>query len=421
MAGKKIVISLLIVLLFLGSSMIMHSSKAQSEVTIGISPIETTVDQGELFNVSIYVQNIPQSANLVGTELRVTWNSSLLAGVNMTEVLYTSNTPAGEEDNIWKIRHVVAADRIDYAYSYLDVNRAVTGGYAPISGSHTVAIITFNATVPTGRTTLHFSKILLGDVDGEPIIWVDATHNINPLNCVIVDGSVNIGNPPPEITVLSPQNVTYSQKNVDLTLRFSEATSWIGYSLDGQANRTASGNITIPQDILSDGNHDLQVYANDTTGNMGFSEKVYFTIDATPPAAHFTYSPANPEAKMILGTYKWETQFNASTSFDTVTRITSYSWDFGDGFNGTGLAINHTYRAKGTYNMTLTVKDVANHTDTASVTLTLVEPPPEIIPASLTWWIVAIIAIPAAWIAAVALYIRIKTRRKVNPRKKLNP
>lgn len=81
----------------------------------------------------------------------------------------------------------------------------------------------------------------------------------------------------PIISVLSPENKTYSANDVSLTFTVSESTSWMGYSLDGQANVTVTGNKTLP--VLSDGLHSLIVYANDTAGNMGASEMVYFTIE----------------------------------------------------------------------------------------------------------------------------------------------
>jgi len=98
-------------------------------------------------------------------------------------------------------------------------------------------------------------------------------------------GSTNGGEPPPEqppiISILSPENRTYSTTSIPLSFTISETTSWIGYSLDGQANATITGNITLSD--LFDGLHYVIVYANDTIGNMGMSNTVYFTIDTTPP------------------------------------------------------------------------------------------------------------------------------------------
>jgi subtilisin family serine protease len=48
--------------------------------------------------------------------------------------------------------------------------------------------------------------------------------------------------------------------------------------------------------------------------------------------------------------------FNANGSKDDAS-IVSYSWNFGDGTTGTGVAPTHEYRRRGTYTVTLTVTD----------------------------------------------------------------
>ena len=80
----------------------------------------------------------------------------------------------------------------------------------------------------------------------------------------------------PTISVVTPENKTYTVDDVSLTFAVSESTSWIGYSLDGQANVTITGNT--PLNGLSDGSHSLIVYAKDTAGNTGTSETIYFSI-----------------------------------------------------------------------------------------------------------------------------------------------
>jgi len=63
---------------------------------------------------------------------------------------------------------------------------------------------------------------------------------------------------------------------INLTFTIDFNPSWIGYSLDGQANVTITGNITLMD--LSYGWHNIIVYANDTSGSMWSSVKVHFAI-----------------------------------------------------------------------------------------------------------------------------------------------
>jgi len=85
---------------------------------------------------------------------------------------------------------------------------------------------------------------------------------------------------PPEVTILSPQNETYTSFDVSLNFTLSEEADWIGFSLDGQALVTISGNTTLVG--LSEGLHKVTVYANDTVGRMGNSATVTFNITQEP-------------------------------------------------------------------------------------------------------------------------------------------
>lgn len=82
---------------------------------------------------------------------------------------------------------------------------------------------------------------------------------------------------PPEITLSSPINTTYFHDNVWLNISINELTSWVGYSLDGRENVTVILENTL-LNVLQTGTHTLQVFANDTVGNMGNSEVVTFTF-----------------------------------------------------------------------------------------------------------------------------------------------
>ncbi len=68
------------------------------------------------------------------------------------------------------------------------------------------------------------------------------------------------------------------------------------------------------------------------------------------PAARFSYTPT----KMGLGE---EVSFDASASSDPDGSISSYKWEFGDGGEGSGVKVKHSYHGLGDYIVTLTVID----------------------------------------------------------------
>lgn len=71
--------------------------------------------------------------------------------------------------------------------------------------------------------------------------------------------------------------------------------------------------------------------------------------------------------KRILSDLAVTLDGSSSTVF--LGKLTTYTWDFGDGTQATGAVVTHTYAAVGDYTVTLTVKDNTNQTsaDTATV------------------------------------------------------
>ena len=86
---------------------------------------------------------------------------------------------------------------------------------------------------------------------------------------------------PPSILSLSVENKTYYTSDVPLDLTVNEPVSQISYSLDGQDNVTIAGNTTLTG--LSDGEHNVTVYAQDIAGNIGASETICFSIQEPFP------------------------------------------------------------------------------------------------------------------------------------------
>jgi hypothetical protein len=86
----------------------------------------------------------------------------------------------------------------------------------------------------------------------------------------------------PNVAIVSPKNRTYCTNSVGLTFAVKEVPSWIGYSLDGQANLTITSYVMLVD--LSIGSHSIAVYVNGSSGSMARSETVYFAIDTVPPS-----------------------------------------------------------------------------------------------------------------------------------------
>jgi parallel beta-helix repeat protein len=72
------------------------------------------------------------------------------------------------------------------------------------------------------------------------------------------------------------------------------------------------------------------------------------------------------------GETPFEVTFDASESISVNATITSYSWNFGDGTNGTGVTVKHTYLETGNFVVSLTVNDSAgqNKVSTKNIIVT---------------------------------------------------
>jgi hypothetical protein len=86
---------------------------------------------------------------------------------------------------------------------------------------------------------------------------------------------------PPKISMLSLKNKTYSTSNVTLDFTINEPISAATYSLDGKENVTIAGITTLTS--LSNGVHNVTVYAWDVAGNAGASETIYFNVEVPEP------------------------------------------------------------------------------------------------------------------------------------------
>ena len=69
---------------------------------------------------------------------------------------------------------------------------------------------------------------------------------------------------PPTVSIISPENRTYTANSVPLTFTVNKPAKWMAYSLDGKANVTVAGNTTLNE--LPNGSHNITVYATDLEG-----------------------------------------------------------------------------------------------------------------------------------------------------------
>ena len=108
----------------------------------------------------------------------------------------------------------------------------------------------------------------IGGFDGQN--WLNTNEQYTP---------IGYGTVPPKLQITSPENKTYSK--VDLSFTINRGVDWMGYSLDNQMNVTINSETQLNN--LSQGAHSIILFCNDSQGNMGYSNTVYFSVDSLPP------------------------------------------------------------------------------------------------------------------------------------------
>jgi N-acetylneuraminic acid mutarotase len=156
----------------------------------------------------------------------------------------------------------------------------VIGGYFLNSFSSNVQVYnpgnnswSTGASMPTARAYLGVAVVndvlyAIGGFDGQN--WLNTVEEYTP---------IGYGTAPPIIQITSPENETYNKVTLNFTV--NRDTEWMGYSLDNQANVTLMGKTELL--ILSQGAHNIILYGNDSSGNMGSSNRVFFSVDTIAP------------------------------------------------------------------------------------------------------------------------------------------
>lgn len=141
------------------------------------------------------------------------------------------------------------------------------------------------------------------------------------------------------------------------------------YQWDFADGTTGSGE-TIDHSFSDPGTYDVQLTVTDDLGNTDTDTR---TIEVAPPQAHadITVSPNED----LVGR---EFSFDASNSFsEGDSTIESYTWNFGDGTTETTTSATntHTYSSTGDYTAEVVVENNYGETDSAVVSVSVIEAP----------------------------------------------
>lgn len=130
---------------------------------------------------------------------------------------------------------------------------------------------------PTAARTFNFTLRGLADGSHTLVAYAEDTFgNTGASECIhfVVDTT------PPKVQTSLVGNKTFD--SADIYLNFSvDELNRISYRLDMKANVSVTGNFTLTN--LSNGVHNITLYAWDAAGNVGTSETAFFNVEAPEP------------------------------------------------------------------------------------------------------------------------------------------
>jgi len=195
---------------------------------------------------------------------------------------------------------------------------------------------------------------------------------------------------PSDPTIQDQVNITDTSSDPDGSI-----TSWLWNFGDGATSRFKNPSHTFTQ--KGEWQITLTVTDNDRAEDS-ITHKV--TVINLQPAASFNCTP-NPQTDMDI-------QFT-DNSVDPENKSLSWLWDFGDGNTSELQTPTHKFANEGDYNVTLTVTDDENATDTFTMTVPVTKPSQT--SGSIPLWIIAAVVIVIASIGFLGMFWWNRRRR----------
>lgn len=257
---------------------------------------------------------------------------------------------------------IVAANEGNFSETFnvtTYANSTVIGTFVNItlsSGNSTTLTLTWNT---SGFASGNYSMNAVADTVPNETDTADNSY---------VNGAIKIKESPTANFAYSP-TAPFTSETVTFNASFStsDGGTIISYEWNFGDGTNETGMITTHA-YAENGTYTVTLIVTDSDGlNSTSSQNI--TILNRSPVAIFTESATSVPTGTAI-------HFNASASYDPDGSLISYFWDFGDGTNGTGVMIDHTYADNGTYTVTLNVTDNDGATATFNEAKTVTNRPP---------------------------------------------
>ncbi len=262
--------------------------------------------------------------------------------------------------------HVVA-DGEQVNFSGLSSSSPI--GVSQYSWSFGTSTAETSSTFSSGLTLVTLTVTdTFGDIsEANVTIMADGNNPVPAVNVIVKAGVSDEG----EAYNTSTSNVDEDYNVVVFNASESDdADSMISaYAWDFGDGNTDTGDVV--SHIFADpGDFGVQLTVTDAAGNSALSTTIITVNDIEPPRAAFNWSYTNDTGGNVAGAAVegLPTHFNAGGTDDNSDGPLTYIWDFGDGTNGTGVTVNHTFdeTLDEAFNVILEVTDASGNKDQIS-------------------------------------------------------
>jgi PKD repeat protein len=178
--------------------------------------------------------------------------------------------------------------------------------------------------------------------------------NVMIFGCGDDDNNSSTGTAQPTISGMTPSSVSIGQQNVEGSIIGSNLSGVTGVSLgDGMTlqsfSSASASEIRVVFSVNDNAAPGAQTVSVEAVGGSTSSSSVLTIINNKAPKAKFTIDPP-------AGSLQTTFTYDGSNAEDD-KKITSWSWEFGDGATTNGRKVTHKYKTLGTYKVKLTVTD----------------------------------------------------------------
>lgn len=259
-------------------------------------------DESNKFNITII--DTANNTVLAQNNSRTT-QAAMSEGINNVTLIFGDQAGTSNEE-FWDLIHyelflggVRSVNGGEENQSVADITPPIITISSPTNTTYTTTSVALNVSANEvisvwkysldGAANITFTPniVLTSLSEGSHTVKVFANDTSNNFGAANVSFSVDTV--APMINLVSPTNTTYTTTSVNISVSATQPTSSFWYVLDGGLVVLFSPNITLSG--LSQGQHALIVFVNDTVGNAANSS-VTFSVDSIAPTVTII-SPSN--------------------------------------------------------------------------------------------------------------------------------